>query len=142
FWWKIDSDLNLSISREFSSSNSDLKVDKLIMKDELRKLDVYMADDQWKGLSNNVEKLKNGTEKEGIGRFLYNDLNWTNAEAQLSSHIGSIFHQAGVWEFNGKKRGIQFRKITDDWHKLMKSYYVECIKQLDDPDQGNSVDLK
>ncbi|SES95254.1 Glycosyltransferase involved in cell wall bisynthesis [Methanococcoides vulcani] len=142
FWWKIDSDLNLSISREFNSSNGNLKVDKLIMKDELSKLDDYMADDQWKGLSNNVEKLRNGTEKEGIGKFLYNELHWINKEAQLSSHIGSIFHQAGVWEYNGKKRGIQFRKVTDDWHMLMKSYYGECIKELDETEQYNSVDLK
>ncbi|NPE29572.1 glycosyltransferase family 4 protein [Methanococcoides sp. SA1] len=122
FWWKIDDDLNLSISREFNSLNGKLKVDKLITKDELRKLDDYMAEGQWKTLSNNVSKLRNGTEKEGIGKFLYNDLHWTNTEAQLSSYIGSIFYRAGVWEYNGKKRGIQFRRITDEWQKLMKSY--------------------
>ncbi|WP_440953219.1 glycosyltransferase family 4 protein [Methanococcoides sp. FTZ1] len=142
FWWKIDSDLNISISKESDPSKGNLRFDKTIMKDELGKLHEYMADEQWKDLSNNVERLRKGTEKEGIGKFLCHGLNWTPKESQLSSQIGAIFHQAGVWEYNGKKRGIQFRKVSDDWHKLMKSYYGECVRDLEGPGQFNSVDLR
>lgn len=86
-----------------------------------------MAVNQWVPLANNVEKLKNRKEKEGIGRFLYVHLKWNTTDCQLAGHLGVIFSLSGVWEFNGKERGFQFRRLNKDWRDLIRGYYCQSI---------------
>ena len=61
-----------------------------------------MADAEWWPLANNVEKLANGTEKHGLGRFLYEQLGRDTAGAQLAGQLGVILTSAGVWDYHGK----------------------------------------
>ncbi|MDD4239569.1 MAG: hypothetical protein PHT62_13610, partial [Desulfotomaculaceae bacterium] len=124
FWWKIDSEGNLSILRFFKSSNGVSEKFKRISREEIEKLNLYMAENEWVSLANNVEKLGNGVEKEGIGRFLYENFKWNIADCQLASHLGVIFSLSGMWEYNGKERGILFRRLNRDWRELVKDYYV------------------
>lgn len=123
FWWKFDDENNIHIKRRFNFKNGEKELTKIAITHELDKLDDYMKDVSWKYIANNVEKLALGTEKAGIGMFLYNQLNWSGTEAQLSGHLGVIFYKAGVWDYNGKKRGIQHRRISDNWKKLVRNYY-------------------
>lgn len=125
FLWKIDSECNMYLSRVFNLENGKTNVEDFITADELKKLDNYMSDGEWKHLANNVSKLQDGTEKEGVGTFLFSELQWSNTKAQLSGNIGSIFCAAGAWKHNGKKRGIQFKKNSDIWCDLVKAYYSE-----------------
>ena len=126
FWWKIDNGNNITIKRIFKNKNSKNGVrgeTKTIKAHELDLLNEYMADGYPKSLAHNVEKLANGTEKSGIGMFLYNELGWSTKDAQLASHLGVIFYNAGVWGYNGENKGIQHNRISDDWRELVTILY-------------------
>lgn len=80
---------------------------------------------EWIRLSNNVEKLKKGNEKDGLGKFLYDKLEWKVEDAQLASQIGAIFTLSRAWKYNGQKKGIQFKKNNVDWKKSIMAYFID-----------------
>ncbi|MEA4826383.1 MAG: hypothetical protein VB130_07090 [Clostridium sp.] len=123
FWWKVDNNFDIHIKRKFKTFES--MNYRVISKEQLEKIDDFIKSREWINLSNNVEKINNGTEKEGLGKFLYDVLNWQAADVQLASHIGAIFTLAGAWGFNGYKRGIQFKKNNIDWKRSILTYYSE-----------------
>lgn len=127
FSWKIDDESNIHIKRIFDLENGTKEVKKITTAFELGQLDDYMKDGNWKSIANNVDKLAKGTEKVGIGVFLYNKLNWSGTDAQLSGHLGVIFYKAGVWDYNRKKRGIQHKRISDNWNESVRNYYEKNI---------------
>lgn len=98
-------------------------MDKVVSANNLNRLDECMTDGKWKDLANNVQKLANGKEKPGVGKFLYDELGWNTTDAQLSSHLGVIFYRSKVWDFNGKMRGMQFKRISSNWSELVQNYY-------------------
>jgi hypothetical protein len=126
FWWKINADSSISISRKFNTKNGEMMIKDNITKEELQKIHEYMKSD-WICLANNVQKLKNGTEKEGLGKFVFSKLGWSTTKAQLSSHIGAIFSDSGVWHYNGKKVGIKFKRGIIKWNEGIKALYVKYI---------------
>lgn len=123
FLWKIDDGGNIHIKRKFNLENGEKDVEKVVNANDLNRLDEYMADGKWKDLANNVQKLANGKEKPGIGKFLYDELGWTTTDAQLSSHLGVIFYRSKVWDYNEKMRGMQFKRISSNWCEKVKNYY-------------------
>lgn len=127
FWWKIDEESNIHIKRIFDFKNEKKELIKIATAYELNQLDDYMKDGSWKYIANNVENLALGTEKPGIGIFLYDNLNWSGTEAQLSGHLGVIFYKSGTWDYNGKKRGIQHKRISDNWNESIKNYYESAL---------------
>ncbi len=80
-----------------------------------------MLDGEWKALANDAAKLCMGTEKDGIGKFLY-ELRLEVSSAQLSSQLGAIFYQVGVWEWNEEKRGIKFLLLSENWQEKTSQY--------------------
>jgi len=85
-----------------------------------------MQDTEWKDLANNAPKLCVGTEKEGIGKFLYR-LRPDVPYAQLSSHLGAIFYFSEVWEWNEQKRGMKFLLLSEDWQEKTMLYYRNSL---------------
>jgi hypothetical protein len=122
FWWKINNNFTIYIKRKFKNSISYTSV--TISREDLEEVDEMMKHNQWVNLSNNVEKLKNSTEKNGLGKFLYEVLNWQVANAQLASQLAVIFSLSGAWKYNGLKRGMQFKKNNIDWKDRVMTYYL------------------
>jgi hypothetical protein len=89
----------------------------------------YLPDNKWFQLANNVEKLAHGTEANGIGKYLY-DQGLSNTNCQTASHLGTIFYQAGIWLYNGQRRGINFKKNPDvlDWVNHLTEYYISHLQ--------------
>lgn len=85
-----------------------------------------MQDREWKTLANNAAKLCMGTEKDGIGKFLYK-LRSEVSYAQLSSQLGAIFYQAGVWEWNEQKRGMKFLLLSENWQEKTTECYRDSL---------------
>lgn len=81
---------------------------------------------EWKDLANGAAKLYNGTEKDGIGRFLYR-LRLEVPYAQLSSQLASIFYHAEVWECNEQKRGMKFFLLFGSWWEKTMKYYRNSL---------------
>lgn len=128
FYWKIDKEGNIFISRKFK--NKQQYVIRKISTNELNELDNYLRDGSWKALANNVAKLRLGTEKAGIGKFLYEELGMSVTDAQLSSHLGAIFSKSGAWIFNGKQKNMEFKSNADDWAKVVREYYFRKISSF------------
>lgn len=124
FKCKLNIENDLTISRMYQSGKPH---EKEITQAELTKINAYIERSGWIDLANNVEKLRNGTEKEGFGWYLYNMLNWTVEEAQLSSHLGALFVHAGIWQSNGKKTGIKFKKTNEKWEEKLVLLFKDKI---------------
>jgi hypothetical protein len=89
----------------------------------------WLPNNEWFPLANNVEKLANETEVDGIGKYLYIQ-GFKTTDCQTASHVVTIFHQAGIWLYNEKIRGLKFRKNLNvtDWCNLLTDYYRSHIK--------------
>lgn len=131
FWWKLDDNFQLHIFRKFKNKNrNDMNewFQTVVNAEEIDKLDTYMNDGHWKCLGSGITARK-GNADESIGKFLSSELNWSISNVFLAGHIGSIFYKAGIWGYNGKSKGIQFRKIRDNWRELLKAYYLKQIEK-------------
>lgn len=121
FEWRIDPNCFLSIRRRFEYKSRSKYVEKTITPEELVKINNYVSQG-WCYLANNVEKLQAGTEKEGIGSFLYNTLGWDVTDSQLASQLAAIFSKSDAWHYDGKKRNMKFKAIQNDWCKCLQDY--------------------
>jgi hypothetical protein len=124
FSWRIDNRGNLFIKRKFRK-NRFPRIDKISCS-HLDRLCEFTQDKEWKNLANDAAKLCMGTEKDGIGRFLYK-LRSEVSYAQLSSQLGAIFYQSGVWEWNKQKRGMKFLLVSENWQEKTTEYYRDSL---------------
>ncbi|KAB3531059.1 hypothetical protein F8154_13370 [Alkaliphilus pronyensis] len=125
FKWRLDDEGNLIIRRKYKTGKEHTKK---ISQNELARIYNYIDERGWINLANNVSKLKSNKEKEGLGNFLYNNLDWSIENAQLASHLGSLFVQASIWESNGKKRGIIFSPKVNNCEEMLKKFYYARVK--------------
>ncbi len=134
FWWRIDRQWSIHIKRQFKSAtqmSGEITVEREITSKELSAIHEYVAKNAWTDLANNVEKLSAGTEKEGLGKLMYELLHNKKTgkkdtkDGQLASHLAAVFVKAKVWESNGTKRGMQFRVSPDSWKSGLQSYHSE-----------------
>ncbi len=86
FWWRVDENSNLLVLRQFKGFNTE--TNSFISKVDLDKIDIFMEGRNWVDLANNVEKINNGSEKDGLGKYLFQSLGWKPGDAQLASHLG------------------------------------------------------
>ena len=133
FSWRIDSRGNIFIKRKF---RNDLfpRIDKISCSN-LDKLQGFMQDREWKDLANNAEKLYTGTEKEGIGKFLYR-LRAEVPYAHLSSQLAAIFYHSEVWGWNEQKIGMKFQLLPGNWQERTMRYYRSS---LDSENEGTLI---
>ena len=127
FWWRYDG-LELKISRIFRSAIKEYVV--CFSNDDLVKISNYFKGNVCFGLANNVTKLNNNEEKDGVGRFLYSDygLGWKNTtKSQSASHLAVIFIRSGFWSSIGK-RPVKLSYVKDfSQDELLSAYkgYLE-----------------
>jgi len=67
--------------------------------------------DRWFPLGNNVEKLYHQTERPGLGTAIYCQHPGDTLHAQGASYLGVILEECGIFEWNGKRRGISWRNV-------------------------------
>jgi hypothetical protein len=120
FSWRLDSHGNIFIKRKFRKNRLP-RIDKISCS-HLDRLCLYMQNTKWNHLANRAVKLYMGTEKEGIGKFLYR-LRPDVSYAQLSSQLRAIFYISGVWEWNEQKRGMKFLLLSESWQEKTTKYY-------------------
>ena len=63
----------------------------------------------WFPLANNVAKMGNGTEKPGLGMAILEGAPGNITHAQGASYLGVVLEKLGIFEWNGKRRGIKWR---------------------------------
>lgn len=87
-----------------------------------------MEDMEWKDLANDAAKLYMGTEKDGIGKFMYR-LRPEVSYAQLSSQLAAIFYHSEIWKWNERKRGMRFLLFSGDWQEKTMQYYRNSLSR-------------
>ena len=96
-----------------------------------------MGDMEWKDLANDAARLYMGTEKDGIGKFIYR-LRPEVPYAQLSSQLAAIFYYSEVWKWNERKKGMKFLLLSGDWKEKTIQHY---INSLSPENEGISLDI-
>ena len=122
FTWSLN-DNKVIIHRNFKSGKS---IQQLQLS-YFENLNQVARQNKYISLGNNVAKLADGTEKDGIGTFLMNHCGLNSSEAQIASHIAAILCLAGVWVTNEKKRNIEFFSICDTCTDKIIAYYKNHI---------------
>ena len=116
FSWKIDDYCNIYIK---TASGDVKKHPRKVKENELKQLDFFMKEKGWVELSSGSSHM----HAQGMDEFFINKLKWTKTDAQLSGYLGTIFYNAGVWDYRKKEGMIQCRRIADNWCKLVRQYF-------------------
>lgn len=110
FLWCYD-EAKIIIKREFKSS---LRQDEF-NNDQIDKIIQYISKNNEVFLSNNVEKLRNQTENEGIGKFIYEEIKRDGTFAQAASQLASIFCECNVLYMWKDSRKMKFSIKDLNW---------------------------
>lgn len=139
FSWRIDGSGNLFIKRRFRRARFP-RIDKVSCS-HLDKLGRFMEDMEWKDLANDAAKLYMGTEKNGIGKFMYR-LRPEVPYAQLSSQLATIFYYSEVWKWNERKMGMKFLLLSGNWQEKTTQYYINSLSPGDEGIRDRFLELK
>ncbi|GMQ61701.1 hypothetical protein [Vallitalea maricola] len=118
FKWKYCEDEGLTIYRVFSKGSKHISI---FSDNDLDNIIDFLKNKQELPLANSVDKMKNGTEKEGFGSFIYDKINADTKFAQSASQLVAILISAGIIGYNGAKRNMIFYYKDSNWKiKLIK----------------------
>lgn len=63
-------------------------------------------------LANNVEKMGNGDERDGLGMAILNQSPGDTTHAQGASYLGVVLEEVGIFEWNGASNNICWRIVN------------------------------
>jgi hypothetical protein len=104
-WWLVD--CNVTIESE-SGMSHEFGLQEIYS--VLCDLHQYFGKD-WFPLANNVEKLYDETEANGLGSIIYSRCPGDTKHAQGASYLGVVLEQAGILEWNAQVRGIKWKIV-------------------------------
>lgn len=120
FLWEYSAQNGIKIIRNFknieqidffSIDNIDAIVDYVIMTGRVR-------------LSNNVERLKDGSELDGLGKYVFDNIKKDTSHAQSMSQFAAIMVNMGVFKYNGTKKAMEFWVINKNWREAFSNQLV------------------
>ncbi|HZJ58537.1 MAG TPA: hypothetical protein VFD57_05650 [Clostridia bacterium] len=116
FRWRYSKANGLVIIRTFKNGNKKTEFSN----EDIDSIINFIKEEGIVPLANNVVKLSNGTEKEGIGRFIYQNISNDTTNAQTASQLASILYNTGVLGYNGAVRGMEFWILDDNWKEKLE----------------------
>ncbi|MFD3157357.1 hypothetical protein ACFIJ5_10920 [Haloimpatiens sp. FM7330] len=122
FEWTYSSLDCLKIKRVFKNNPlvitqfSDLEIEKILN---------YIFINKELPLANSVHKLSNGTEIDGIGSFIYNNISRDTTDAQASSQFVALFTKLKILGYNQKPIGMRFWLLNIDWKNKILEYMAK-----------------
>ena len=117
FIWEYNSETGITIIRHFK--NGERK--DPFSNEVIGKIINYVKKSGKVRLSNNVEKLSNGTEVEGLGKFVFDKIKKDTSYAQAMSQFAAIMVKLGIFEYNGERKSMEFWVINEKWQKVLIS---------------------
>ena len=115
FKWIFDSRNGITIRRQFSIGD---RVD-IFSRNEIEQIIQFTINNGNIPLANNVEKIYKGTEKIGLGSFIYNQFTKDISKAQAASQLATILVKTGIYDYNGLMRNMEFWIKNSDWQFLL-----------------------
>jgi len=130
FRWKFTNEEGLVIKRIFKDEVEHTTIFSVV---DIENLMNYVFKREKTELANNVQKLHDGTEKEGLGKFVYEELGRNEEDAQATSQLAAIFVHAKIFDWNGTSRNMEFWIKNIDWRERLKncnekSYVFEPLR--------------
>ena len=124
-WWYVAEENKILIKKQ-EGERREHEYSVREIESILRRLESVFGDGFFP-LANNVQKLANGTEREGLGTIILEQKPGDIYHAQGSSYFGVVMEECNYFEWNGKHVGIHWRLIDHDFtretitNKLKKS---------------------
>jgi hypothetical protein len=119
FQWKYDDCNGLEIRRMFKG-NTERRT--IFTTKDIDKIINFVFKNGKVSLANNVGKLKNGIEKKGLGKFIYEELGRDVSDAQATSQLAAIFVLVKIFEYNGKLKNMEFWLNNINWRDKLNQY--------------------
>ena len=115
FKWMFDPKIGLKIYRQFSNGE---RVDTFSI-NEIEQIIQFTLSNGNVPLANSVDKMHKGTEKIGLGSFIYKHFDKDITKAQAASQLAAILVKTGIFDFNGVTRNMEFWIKNKDWQLLL-----------------------
>jgi hypothetical protein len=125
FKWEYECKKGITIHRDFKNQSVITKFSI----NEINKIKEYLSTKRVTCLANSVAKMRNGTEKDGLGNFVYKNLHRSITDAQAVSQLAAIFVKIGIFESNGKSINIELKVNTVEWDECLSRYKEEYISK-------------
>ena len=106
FAWRVDAKGELVVRWRLGT--------KRMSREELSRLTAFMGDGHWHPASETAADALEGVSAMCIERFLHDELGWRGARPRLSTFVGLVMASAGLWEWNGLRRGMQYLQVSRD----------------------------
>jgi len=123
FWWRVDEAGNLAIRRPLSAREGRRRVAvHTLSREELERLGALMGDGAWHPLASGAHAVRSGSRPGGIAPFLHQALGWSAQATAAAGHVAVVLTKAGVWEWNGRRKDMEFRQVAPGVEKVA-SYF-------------------
>lgn len=115
FIWEYNKEV-LVIQQSLKASNKKA----VFSKEEVEKIIDYIGDEGPAYLANDLGKIVSGREKEGVGKFIYDEINSDLSVLHYVSHLMAIFLETEIVEYYGHSRDLTF--------VLKRAKYINYLK--------------
>jgi len=114
FWWRREPDGGLTILRRLKAGRGKHRDQtQTLGPDELDRLLAFMADGEWHRAAPSAP-TRPGAEPDSIAVFLRRELGWRTYACVVAAHFAVVLTNAGLWEWNGRRKGMAFRQLDGD----------------------------
>lgn len=123
FEWRVDETGGIAVRRQVSQGKGRKRIIvQRATREELERLVGFMADGAWHPLGGSSHAVSAGAHGDGLGLFLHQTLGWTIYAAGTAVHLAAIFTSTGLWEWNGRKKGMEFRQVDGGLDRLRAAF--------------------
>ena len=117
FYWEYNQDTGIKIIRQFKNNERE----DIFSNENIEKIIDYVKKSGRVRLSNNVARLTNGTEIDGLGKFVFNEIQKDTSYAQSMSQFVAIMVKLGIFEYNGARKSFEFWVVNEHWYEVLLS---------------------
>ena len=78
-----------------------------------------------KGNLKMVERMNNLTERDGLGMFVFSNIEANTAFAQATSQVAALMVEAGIFKYNGALKGMKFWMYNYDWRTQLEELTIK-----------------
>lgn len=119
--WYYDGE-NLTIKRKFRIKDEIRDIEDTFSNYQIDMIMEYIKENGEVYLSNSVSGVRDGTAKDGIGKFIYDNLKQNTTFQQSSSQLVSIFYYADILSFTKEKNTMKFNIKNSNWREKLLNF--------------------
>lgn len=118
FMWSYNQKEGITIKRIFKTE----EIETNFNNEDLKKIINYIRREGGVELANNIKKLSDGTEKNGLGTYIYKEVSNNLKDALAASQLVAVLKAVKVLDYNGVKRGMKFYLVEEGWQRILLNH--------------------